>query len=517
MKPPEQLLRAVRWRPQGSPWTIAGVIVGLIAGILVAAMAIPRRQGVETVSGAGTQAVQDVGGEVDTGADVPAAPGGETAADSAVEGEAPGDAPSAPAATPRAGIGATATTAGAVAPGAPRVTTPAANVRGVTPTKIRIGIAIVDISVLRYLGPSYDNGNVAQQWEAMIDDWRRRKLLPVHGRDIELVFRQYNVLQTEEQRAACVRLVDDDRVFMVVGVVFYAVGSECVAREKRTPLLTADGVPDDVYRRGRPFLFSLGVSEGRLLRNWMHWAHRRGVLKGKTIGVYHGSGAVNTDQVNRNIKGELQKLGYTVAATATAPDGSLGGPEDALAVQQFRTAGVDLAILMASKFGFQQQAETQGYKPTYIETDYLFGTSDTTTSNYPPEQWDGTYGMTARRIGETSAGMGMDAEQRACVAAYERYANRKIAPETTEWAYILTACDEGKVILHALRQAGPNLTPQTLVAGLETVSNMNMNRYSKVTFALDKHHGADAQRTVQWQRGCRCWKAIGSFSPLFVP
>src|SRR5207248_2320102 len=83
----------------------------------------------------------------------------------------------------------------------------------------------------------------------------------------------------------------------------------------------------------------------------------------------------------RSVRPTLARLGYKIAAEATtSANDTNGGPEDAVAVQRFRAATVDLAILMTSKAGFLQAANAQGYKPTFIDSDYLYGSSGVTAS-----------------------------------------------------------------------------------------------------------------------------------------
>jgi hypothetical protein len=77
-------------------------------------------------------------------------------------------------------------------------------------------------------------------------------------------------------------------------------------------------------------------------------------------------------------------------------------------------------------------------------------------------------------------------------------------------------CDEGKVLLHGLREAGRNLTTESWIAGVETMRSVPLTRYAPVSFAPDKHDGGDQQRTVQWAASCKCWRAQGEFEPLWV-
>ena len=268
------------------PGTAFGIVVGFLLGALVAALAIPDH---------GTTTVRQAGGDVTAGADgatsVPGASGealdaGGVAAtpsdgDTQVAGDGGGGA--AAAGPPAAGGSAQAAAAGdgAAAAGGGAVAPAPTTGRGLSADRIVVGVAVPDISALRALGPEYDNGDVRAQYRALIEGYRKEGRLPVGGRDIELRFADYNVVVQAEQRAACAKLVNDDKVFLVLGAAYYAIGAECVAREYRTPMLTSDAPLDSAFARGAPFLFSLGMSESRMWRNFVHWADARGLLRGK--------------------------------------------------------------------------------------------------------------------------------------------------------------------------------------------------------------------------------------------
>lgn len=499
------MIGSIRVRLEAGSGALVAFVVGLAIGIVVVTVAAPGGEETSARTGPGATVAAASGPGA---APLSGAPSGEGAAAAPGTAATAGGFP-APGGAAGAGGGTVPRGAGGTGPSAVRV-------RGVTDRTIRIGIAWPDLSVLRYLGPSFDNGNPEEQWRAVYDSWKRKGLLPVNGRSVELVFTKYNALDPADQRAACVRLVDDQRVFMVVGMLFFAAGSECVAVEKRTTLITADGPTDEVFARGHPYLFSLSASESRHLRNFVHWAHRKGFLKGKRIGLYYWNARNVVDTINRSVKGELARLGYEITEDVQT-DQERGGPGDAVAVQRFKNADVNLAMLFHSKTGFMQQADAQNYKPKYIDSDYYFGTSDTATSTYPAAHFDGTYAMTGRRVGETTAGMRLDAEQQACISNFERFTGKKLQQESTEWGYVMYACDEGKLLMHALQTAGRTLTVQSFIGALETVRNMSMSRYSPVTFTPAKHHGGEHQRTLRWSADVRRWKAVSRFEPLFVP
>ena len=495
-----------RWRPA------LATIVGLGLALALAAVVVPKRQPDRRVTATGREAA--------TGA----RPAGETASEAATATTSAAGGGTPVHASASGGGSETASPSGATASAASGgSTTGTASARGVTPTKVRVGIAVLDLSAVKVLGPEYDSGNVEQQWDALLDGWHRQHLLPVNGRDVEFVYQRYNVLSYDDQRSACQALVNDKKVFAVVAIeFFYQQGAECVAREFKTPLLTSEGPSEEAFARSAPNLFSLTVSTTKLLRNFVHWADARGLLTNRRIGIYHVEDAEVQRVVDQALKAELAKLHRNVVAEATTRNRS-GGPEDALAVQKFRSERVDLALLMTSKGGFMQQAEAQGYKPRYLDSDYEGGTSDVGTNQFPTDQFDNTLAMTTLRRGEPAAGMPPSPDMEPCLRNYERYAGHKVARpgpgghETAEWVFVVLSCDEGKVLLHALKAAGPQLTQQSFVAGLQSLRNVPLIRYPDVSFGPGRYEGVDRQRTLQWHANCTCWRATGSFEGLFVP
>lgn len=503
-----------------------GVVAGLAAGVLIAALVIPETQDTSSLTAQDTSGVSAQGSEGGTAADTGSAEAGSLPAGDTPTAVGSQDAtPSAAASTGAAnGGGASASPRsgplGGATGGAPATESVSANVRGVTAGKIRIGVGLPDISAIAALGPGYDDGDQRKQMEAVLDGWKRQGLVPVHGRDVEFVYREYNILSAEQARAACIGFVQDDKVFAVIAVHNFA-ASECVAGEFRTPLLVSNAPGDLTFQRAHPYLYALEASASRILRNWPHWAERRGLLRGKTIGLYMSSNEQAREEVARTFTAELKKLGYKIAVEVTT-DSDTGGPTDAVAVQRFKAAGVDLVVLVLGlgRTSFLQQAEAQNYRPTYIANDLGYATTDTGAGTHDPNQWDGTYGMTGMRYGEAAGGIPAPPEALACIANYERYSGRRgVTRESREAEWIATnqGCDEARVMLYGLQKAGRNLTPATLVAALDSLTNMQQGIHSNTTFTPKKHDGGNLQRTLQWSRGCTCWKALSPFENFFLP
>ncbi|MCU1460056.1 MAG: hypothetical protein JWO37_131 [Acidimicrobiales bacterium] len=481
------------------------LLVGFAVGLLVAVIVLPSHSSGQVVAGRGARSASNGGRAASSDAAGVAGDAGSTASDTGISGG------------PAAAVGG----GGGSGTGAARASSgssgPAAGAAAVAGQPIKVDVVYADLSALKALGPSYDNGNVPQQWQAMIDGWRRDHLLPVNGHDIQLAFHSYNVLSQADQRSACIAATQDDKAFAVVGVAYFQTGSECVAREHHTPLITFDGPEVPVFQRSAPYLFSIDQASDRLLDNFIYWAEARHAFTGHRIGLYYDTDAPTAGLMNRTIKAELARFGHKVVAEATTGDKN-GGPEDAVAVQRFQSQQVDVALLFTSKTGFMQAAQAQGYKPTYLESDFLYGTADVTTSTYPAAQFDGTFGITTQSGGEASAGIPPTPGMTACISNYERFSGmRNMSPSSAAYGYVLIGCDEGRALLDGLRNAGPNLTVASFVSALEGLSSFPLVRdLGSGGFSPNKHDAANTYRTLQWRRGCSCWVAIGDPAPLWI-
>lgn len=395
-----------------------------------------------------------------------------------------------------------------------------ATARGVTGDTIKIGIAMPDLGSLATLSKAFDLGDIERQIRAVVEGWRDDGSVPVHGRDLELVFRGFNILSADQQIGICNAFTRDDDVFAVVGLRFFDTGGECVGAEKQTPVITLEGAFDSVYQRTHPYLFTVRYSNTTMFRNWAHWAHERGALEGRRIGVYYESEL--EDQVEEVLEPELAELGYelTQKIDAGTGEGVGGGSQDAVAVQRFKSAGVEVLFSMtgASQLtSVMGQADSLDYRPTFLSTEFGDHTSDPASIIFIPGQYDGTEAMTGRRVGRR----GEEPHERKveCVENYERYSDQDIPieiPESARLENVLLGCDVMSVLLLGLEHAGEELTHETFVAGLEAIEEAEMAAHGSVSYSSRRHDGATEQKTAEWSAECKCWEALTEFQPLWT-
>lgn len=509
-----RLVASARARDPDGSRTVLLVALGLLVGFSVGSVVIadPDTAGVSATAGGGEEGAPSIGtdGEVGTG-DGSTSPGatslGVTTPSRQRGGRTISDG---------GGGGSGANTAGSGGSQAG-----AREARGITADSIKIGVALPDIEAFGNVSEDFNVGDQQEQMEAVLEGWRDEGLVPVHGRDIEFVYEVFDILNPDEKIAACNRFVKDHQVFAVLAGRFFEDGAECVAERFDTPVVSVNSGLDEFYQRTAPYLFTIRAPWATLFRSWVAWADVNGHFQGHTIGLFFESEVKPAVEVG--ITQEMEKRGYSVAAEVEASGAGVGTSQDQVAVQRFRQAGVDLVMFVGggtSAINFMTFAESQGYRPDYIDTDYGEHTTDAAAGAYPPEQYAGTFAMTATRVGEVAAGHHLAAPTTDCVDDYERFSGKEIgptSPETAEYNSVLISCDLADPMLRGLQGAGRELHPASLIAGLESINDMTMAVHGNLSFAPDRHWGVDQQRTVQWKRTCGCWVAVSpAMSAFFV-
>jgi len=496
----------------GAPFAL---VTGLLLGVLIAALALPR--GTTTV-----RVVRGTTGAEGTGSAGAGAGGAGSAAPGVAGGEAagvrgtPGGAGGGPAGAGSASAG----RSGGAPAGAGGAGTRGASVTGVTGNEIVIGIGVPDLGALKALGANYDWGDPQVEMEAVLDGWKRRGLVPVNGRNVSFVYARYGIFSADEQRAACQSLVVDHHAFAVADFHLFGPGTQCVAVEHHTPLVVADpsGITDSLLQQGSPWLFSLPMSESRMLRNWPDWAASHGYLDGKTVGVYYDA-TLDPDVVD-NLLPALDRVGHHPKLVVSTSQ-NMGGPDDVIAMEKLRDAGVNLVMMNISALNqtnFMQHAEAVGYRPAYLENDFEENSDNTATGTFPPAQFDGSYGMAGQASGEAGSNRPVPPATEACVANYLRYSgDSRPAVGSAKWDNVLIACDLGAAVLASIQGGGRDLTPAGYVGAMQGIRSLAMNMFPTVTFGPNKHSGVDSVRTLRWAGACKCWGIVQDYAALMKP
>ncbi len=379
---------------------------------------------------------------------------------------------------------------------------------------LKIGYAYQDVSAFAILSKKFSLGDIELQAQAVLESWRRDGLLPP-GIEIELVFAKFNTLSPEDILGACNKLAQDEHVFAVIASRDFGVGSQCLAERFGIPTISSQGMSTSAYERGAPWLFSVQPTESQAMLNFVAWANAAGALEGKHVGIYWDT---RSEEAADDLKAALTELGVDIASDLPSDGEGIGSPQDAIVVQKFVDDGVDFPILMvgtSSVTSFLAISEQQGYNPDLRWFEWASQLNDVATDALPQELINGVQAMTFSRVGELAAGIPFNDAAQTCIDNYESYSGEDVdvsVPASAATGQLLFTCDLFSILLEGLKNAGPNPTAESLVAGYEMITDLELAWWGPLTYTPDDHAGVHQVRTITWSTDCGCWSAEGDFA-----
>jgi ABC-type branched-subunit amino acid transport system substrate-binding protein len=386
----------------------------------------------------------------------------------------------------------------------------------VTDTTVKIGVGLVDIKAFEpVLGEQAAFGDQERHFQIHLDALRKQGVLPICGRDIVPVFRTYSILDPSQSRSVCQAFINDDQVFAVL--TQFAFGDpNCVTQENKTVLIDHGlNTTLDNFAASGGRLYGLHPPLEEAWRIWGTWAATE-VIQGRTVGVYYNNSQAGTDErVKTGLIDVLRAHGVDpVIATSdsniSATAALAADPNDLIAVQRFRAAGVQ--VVMRINTAFAGEAQRQGYRPLYLQ--YGTGAKDATSGNYDPAYMDGTLGVQWDQAGEAAGGEPLSDRAESCMKDLDEAGMARPHREWAESDGSLLACDLPDVLTTAMKAAGTNLTSDRLALGIQQIKNMPTSLVAPLTFGPDKHWGINEDRNNQYFGDCKCWKNIGPWRSL---
>ena len=186
---------------------------------------------------------------------------------------------------------------------------------------------------------------------------------------------------------------------------------------------------------------------------------------------------------------------------------------------RFRLEGVT-HVLIVSNFAaaqiFMTTAKSQGYAPKYSTSDWFLNTSDATTANFPPDQFDGAIGIASLgpMLRPVRARPPYDGWQQCSQIAVDA----GLAPIPPDDSRLGRAAQPVRqlrpVPRRAASRAGPNPTRASWRAAVAHTGAAHEPRLRSRAASGPASSPAPTPCTpITWQRGCRCWRSISDFRP----
>jgi ABC-type branched-subunit amino acid transport system substrate-binding protein len=218
---------------------------------------------------------------------------------------------------------------------------------GVTPTEIKLGVALVDFGCIKNFTDEYRE-HQDEVYRAYIDDVNAKG--GVAGRKLVPVFETYCPIGSAPALAACTKLTEDEKVFAVIGsfVDFSGDAQQCVTKQHHTPLMTFNLSEKTIDAAPPGFIVFPGVTNERAARVLVQLLGEEHTLKGKKVAVLGGTN--EADGVNNTIVPRLKKLGVPLGTTAILSVGSSSDTTAAQAqldsfIERWKGEGVDAVFL----------------------------------------------------------------------------------------------------------------------------------------------------------------------------
>lgn len=430
------------------------------------------------------------------------------------------------AATPTGGsaVGPTAGTADEVQGAATRATPPpsgslTATDRGVTSEVVKVGFLMLDVGGLGRVGVSSAGVDPKQQrllFQAYVDEINRSG--GINGRRIQPFFRNFDPVNNDDMRAACLEMTQDHKVFAVVGNSGYqGPALLCVSHENETPVIVpGQAVPKSWFRQAQGRLVTLVPEGNRQLRNLVHEFHTAGMFRRGTLGVLTEDSPQGKESVDTGLLPALQEYGYEAAhVSRLAADQATAGSQIPVEIQRMRAAGVDTVLVVAGFLGttqWVQAAEGQGWRPRYLVSELSGMTSDFETQAMP-SSFDGAIALTSMRWGEWRRDAPEPAPDAHCRKLYEEASGQTLARNTGDdtnqtYGTMMFACGVTAVFHAAAKAAGPMLTRATFAAAVQRLGSVPVPWYLGGSFGPGKTDLTDTVRFIRWQADCSCYMPL---------
>lgn len=377
--------------------------------------------------------------------------------------------------------------------------------RGVTADTITIGVTSTDLDELRDLGlVDVNNGDVPLIWDTLIADINARG--GVAGRQLEIVYREYNPVFTASADDACIELTQDNEVFIVMGgIAGPAIDSIlCFVEQNAHMMIGGTHTPAHFPRREAPWV-AITMSAERRHRGTLELYQELGLLDGK-VATYDDS-SEHQSVTEDVVLPALADLGIDVVEsfTSTIPQGD----EVALADQAeiyaevIKDEGIDTLIIVQSQlaFGIAHMREA-GFEGNIVAIDT--GEQVLTIGGFDerdPSTYDGTY-----------APMGPSRDEAwdlpASQACYDILRDAEgidvkhpdeVPDGEPNWAGgMAVPCAYLSIFEAAANRAGGDLNPDTFLAGVDAIGEIDLAGITFASLGPDKYDANDALRIGQF-------------------
>lgn len=357
---------------------------------------------------------------------------------------------------------------------------------GVTPTEIKLGVALVDFNCVKQF---VDTIRVDQDkvYQAFIDDINAKG--GVAGRRIVPVYDNYCPIGNAGALSVCTKLTEDDKVFAITGNLFDSSGDAqtCIAKQHDRILLSFNMTQPIIDRSPPGLIIYPGATNERTVRVILQLLQKQGSLKGKRVAAMGATQEATT--VNQVIVPGLRRIGAIPATPAVL---SISGSDTTAAltqldsfIERWKSDHVDAVFLSGDEVSSKQfVTKLKSAMPNvqlYVDTpDVKTSGQDAVKAGLKPNPYENIISTG----GPTPVEYDHSAHWAYCAAIYEKYTG-KHAPSAEEVVpgpggktldtngSINDACQALSLFHDIAARVGPNLNNANWVATVNTFGHVD--------------------------------------------
>ena len=394
--------------------------------------------------------------------------------------------------------------------------------RGVTADSIKVGVTVPDFEALQAAGlPNYqgDNRIAYQVFFDLIN-----QAGGIHGRTIEPVYVDFDLLDPANQDAVCVELTQDQEVFIVLYGLL-AQNNLCLTALNETMVMThAYQTTEGIERSGDTVWLQLEPSDDEKARILGSVVAEAGYLDEATIGILAGeaTGGLVAGEALQDVLADNGYDSKIYLAPNTGSDPTAFDQEMQTIAQRALADGIDFLFNLGGGGTMTEDLDAFGFHPD--RTAYIvLNTATEATSN--PALLDGAL---------TVAGIGADAVwadpefRSACVdpiiAAHPEIASefdylpdsdQQLAGERTWLTPTRNACNHTMLLKEVGEIVGADLNNETFRAALDELGPIDLHGYGIANFTSDgKWDGLDEFYLQEYDSATETLEVIGD--PIIV-
>ena len=433
-------------------------------------------------------------------------------------------------AAPAGGGGGAGAPAGAPGGGAPAGSAPGASSpcgqltntdTGVTATQVKVADVLLNLAgAIGNSAVEQPSPQIQQQMaQAVVDD------INSHGgvacRKLAVTYYQANPIDPTSTQNICLQ-IQQAGVFAVIGGFAYPQGAnDCLAQQK-IPVIANLGPTPSEGKQYYPYYMSIGPDPVQDYRDAIFGMRDRGFFTAaqgfQKLAILEDDCSV---EINRAVYSYIVQAGVPAGKIVkndfSCPSGGFASPGD---MSNFATqdnlSHVTNVVEVTGGGSFKEftsAAQSQGYKPKYLVSNYNgFMITATGSTGPDPNNFDGTIATTDSKYGEFGTPGLNDPATQACIALFSRHG----LPSSyiTGSYYGGGNCNTFELFAAAAGH-DPGLTRSALAQGLSQVGRFN-EAYPNAdsiykapgSFTPTAVSGGDFWWTVRFYSSCTCWKVI---------